>query len=82
MFDRSCTQSVLVGTRQIGADSLTMADFWEEEREDELVTMWQELPCLFDVTAKTHSNRNAVVKAPKLSHPATAASSQPKQHKN
>ena len=40
-----------------------MADCWEEEREDELVTMWQERPCLFDVRAKTHSNRNAVVKA-------------------
>ena len=34
-----------------------------EEREDELVTMWQKRSCLFDLTAKTQSNRNAFVKA-------------------
>ena len=29
----------------------------------QLVTMWQERPCLFDVMVKTHSSRSAVVKA-------------------
>lgn len=40
-----------------------MADFWTEEREDELVNMWEMRPCLFDPTLKSHSNRNTVYKA-------------------
>ena len=50
-------------SKSCGLSLAKMADFWEEECEDELVTMWQEWPCLFDVMVKTHSNRNAVVKA-------------------
>lgn len=40
-----------------------MADFWTEEREDELVILWQERPCLYNPALKTHSNRAALLRA-------------------
>ena len=40
-----------------------MADFWSEEREDELVSLWEMQPCLFNLAIKSHSNQNVVVKA-------------------
>ena len=36
---------------------------WTEEREDELVVMWQNTPCLYDITDKSYSDRNVRQKA-------------------
>ncbi|MGH0145444.1 UNVERIFIED_CONTAM: hypothetical protein FKN15_044069 [Acipenser sinensis] len=34
-----------------------MAEFWTKEREDELVQMWSNNPCLYDCSVKAYSNR-------------------------
>ena len=39
-----------------------MAEFWSEEKEDDLVEMWRFDPILFDTTLKSYSNRNKKTK--------------------
>ena len=40
-----------------------MADFWTYEREDELVTLWQGRPCLFDISCNEYSHRGEKYRA-------------------
>ena len=34
-----------------------MADFWDEGREDELVLLWRSMPCLYDISDRSYSDR-------------------------
>ena len=40
-----------------------MADFWSEEREENLIRLLEEQPVLYDVGSKGYSNRDSKKKA-------------------
>ena len=40
-----------------------MADFWSEEREENLICLLEEQPVLYDVGSKGYSNRDSKKKA-------------------
>lgn len=36
---------------------------WTDEKEDSLIDIWQQHPCLYDISSKSYSNRNEKQKA-------------------
>ena len=40
-----------------------MENCWTEDKEDELIEMWRDRPCLFDVGSRGYSDRTAKTRA-------------------
>ena len=34
-----------------------MADNWDCDKEDKLIELWKEMPCLYNISCKEYSNR-------------------------
>ena len=40
------------------SSSVPPAEFWSQEKEQQLIELWQTKPCLYDCSSKGYANRN------------------------